>query len=240
MQTTGLQLYTLRDQLGQDFLGTLDQVAATGVRTVELAQEYGGLSADALRGALDERQLQAGSAHLPLAPFEDDFAGQLAFLQALGLRHVVYPYHRAETEAEWVQLADRLEAVALRLAGHGLTLSYHNHDHELSQTVRGQPVLDLLLERAPTLQAELDVAWIYAGGQDPVAYLRRYAGRTPLVHLKDVRREGQGWQTVALGEGEVPLQEVLAAVPQDAQTFYEQDQGGSIETLRRSLAYLAE
>ncbi len=239
METTGLQLYTLRDQLSQDFLGTLEQVAAAGIRTVELAQNYGGLSADELRRALDERQLQAASAHLPLAPFEDDFAGQLTFLQTLGLRQVVYPYHRSESEAEWLQLADRLEAVAARLAEHGLTLSYHNHDHELSQQIGGQPVLDVLLERAPTLQAELDVAWIHAGGHDPVAYLRRYAGRTPLVHLKDVRREGQGWQTVALGEGEVPLPEVLAAVPAGAQTFYEQDHGGTLDTLRSSLAYLA-
>ena len=238
MQDTGIQLYTLREQVAQDFAGTLGAVARAGVRQVELARDYGGLSGPALRAALDERGLSAPSAHLSLEPFEEDLEAQVEFLKAVGVRHAVYPYHRADTEAEWLALAARLERIAQALAPHGLTLSYHNHDHELTQTFGGRPVLDLLLEAAPTLQAELDVAWIHAGGHDPVSYLRRYADRLPLVHLKDVRRDGDGWQTVALGEGEVPLRAVLEAVPGHTQPYYEQDQGGTLETLRRSLAYL--
>lgn len=238
MQETGIQLYTLREQVAQDFLGTLDALAQAGIRRVELARDYGGLSGPALRAVLDERGLSAPSAHLALEPLEDDLEAQVQFLQTVGVRHAVYPYHRADTEAEWLALAARLERVAQALAAYGLTLSYHNHDHELTQTLGGRPVLDLLLEAAPSVQAELDVAWIYAGGHDPVTYLRRYAGRLPLVHLKDVRREGEGWQTVALGEGEVPLHEVLAALPAEVQPYYEQDQGGTLDTLRRSLGYL--
>ncbi|KQR35614.1 sugar phosphate isomerase/epimerase [Deinococcus sp. Leaf326] len=239
MQDTGIQLYTLREQVAQDFFGTLDALSQAGVRHVELARDYGGLSAPALRSALDERGLEAPSAHLSLEPFEEDLETQVEFLRTVGVRHAVYPYHRAETEAEWLDLAARLERIAQALLPHGLTLSYHNHDHELTQVFGGRPVLDLLLEAAPTVQAELDVAWIHAGGHDPVTYLRRYADRLPLVHLKDVRRDGAGWQTVALGEGEVPLRAVLAAVPEGTQAYYEQDQGGTLDTLLRSLAYLS-
>ena len=239
MQDIGVQLYTLREQVAQDFAGTLDALAQAGVSRVELARDYGGLTGPALRAALEERGLSAPSAHLSLEPLEEDLEAQVEFLKAVGVRHAVYPYHRADTEAEWLALAARLERVAQALAPHGLTLSYHNHDHELTQEFGGRPVLDLLLEAAPTVQAELDVAWIYAGGKDPVEYLRRYAGRLPLVHIKDVRRDGEGWQTVALGEGEVPLRAVLAALPGETQPYYEQDQGGTIETVRQSLAYLA-
>lgn len=239
MQDTGLQLYTLREQVAQDFSGTLDALAQAGVRRVELARDYGGLSGPALRAALEERGLSAPSAHLALDPLEEDLDAQVQFLKAVGVRHAVYPYHRADTEAEWLALAARLERVAQALVPHGLTLSYHNHDHELTQEFGGRPVLDLLLEAAPTVQAELDVAWIYAGGKDPVEYLRRYAGRLPLVHLKDVRRDGDGWQTVALGEGEVPLRDIVAALPDSTQAYYEQDHGGTLDTLRRSLDYLS-
>ncbi|MFC4456543.1 sugar phosphate isomerase/epimerase [Deinococcus sonorensis] len=238
MQNVGLQLYTLRDLFTQDFLGTLDAVAAAGVRVVELTQNWGGLSAEQLRAELDQRQMQAPSAHLPLQSFEDNLAGRVAEMRALGVQHVVYPYHRADSEAEWLALADRMERLAGPLGEQGLTLGYHNHDHELTQQFGGQPVLDLLLERAPSVKAELDVAWIHAGGQDPVAYVQRYADRLPLVHLKDVSRDGDAWQTVALGEGEVPLQAIIAALPAHTQAYYEQDHGGTLDTLHRSVAYL--
>lgn len=240
MRDVGLQFYTLRDQFQENFFATLDAVAQTGIRRVELAQQYGGLSASDLRAALDERHLTAPSAHLGLKPFEDDLEAEVAFLKTVGIRHAVYPYHAAPTEADWLNLADRLERVAQALGPHDLTLSYHNHDHELTQQFQGQPVLDLLLQRAPSVQVELDVAWIHAAGHDPVAYIQRYANRLPLLHLKDIQRDGQGWQTVALGTGEVPLQAILSAVPFHTQMYYEQDHGGSLETVRQSLAYLKQ
>lgn len=234
----GIQLYTLREQLAGDFTGTLDALQNLGLQNVELAGEYGGLDAPALRAALDARGLSARAAHLPLDRLEADPSGVAAFLHRLGARHAVYPYHRAGSEAEWSSLAERLERLAAELAGEGITLSYHNHDHELTQQFGGQPVLDLLAEAAPSLALELDVAWIHAGGHDPLDYLRRYAGRVPLLHLKDVRRTAEGWQTVELGAGEVPLDAVLDAVPQGTQVFYEQDHSQGLESVRQSLAYL--
>lgn len=237
-QPIGIQLYTLRQPLAQDFTGTLDALRDLGLRDLELAGEYGGLDAPALRGALDERGLAARAAHLPLDRLEADPAGQAAFLHALGARHAVYPYHRAESEADWRALAGRLERLAGQLAREGITLSYHNHAHELSQTFGGQSALDLLAEAAPSLALELDLAWVHAGGHDPLVYLRRYAGRTPLLHLKDVRRTEKGWQTVELGAGELDLPTLLAAVPAGTLVFYEQDDNQGLPSVRQSLAYL--
>ncbi len=237
-QDIGIQLYTLRDDLGRDFSGTLDALQELGLHNLELAGQYGGLDGQGLRAALDARDMQARSAHLPLQLLEDDTAGQAAFLQALGARHAVYPYHQADTEEAWTELAQRLERLARALAEHGITLSYHNHGHELSQTFSGRPVLDLLAEQAPSLKLELDVAWIHAGGQDPVAYLQRYADRTPLVHIKDVSRDGDGWRTVELGKGEVDLQAVFANIPEGALLFYEQDQSDGLSSVRESMDYL--
>lgn len=235
--SVGLQLYTLREQLARDFPGTLDAVAASGVTELELAGEYGGLDGPALRTALSERGLTATAAHIGGDAWEQDTAGQVAFLHGVGVTRAVYPWFKGEGP-QWAALADRLEQLAQTLAAEGITLSYHNHDHELSETVDGQPVLDLLLERAPSLGLELDTAWVHAGGRDPVDYLRRYAARTTLVHLKDLRRENRGWRTVELGAGEVPLAAILAATPPGASVFYEQDQADGLASLRLSLAYL--
>jgi len=236
--TVGLALYTVRDDLTRDFGGTLDAVAASGVRQVELAGVYGGLGGAALKAALAERGLQAVSAHIPGEALEHDTDNQIAFLKEAGIKHVAYPYFRSDDEQVWFDLAARLEPLAQRFAAEGITLSYHNHDHELSGQAGGQPILDMLLERAPSLSLELDSAWAYAAGHDPAAYLKRYASRTPLVHLKDLRREGERWRTVELGAGEVPLESVLAAVPQGAVVYYEQDQSDGVNSLTTSLKYL--
>ncbi|CAM3526189.1 sugar phosphate isomerase/epimerase family protein [Deinococcus frigens] len=235
--SVGLQLYTLREQLAQDFPGTLDAVAASGVTEVELAGEYGGLDGPGLRAALAERGLTATAAHIGGEAWETDTDGQIAFLHGVGVTRAVYPWFKGEGQ-EWVTLAEQLEGLSQRLAGEGISLSYHNHNHELSETLDGQPVLDLLMERAPSLGLELDTAWVYAGGQDPVDYLQRYADRVPLVHLKDLRRENDGWRTVELGAGEVPLAAILDAVPAGASVFYEQDQADGLNSLRTSLAFL--
>ena len=193
LPTVGLQLYTLRGDLARDFGGTLDAVAQSGVRDVELAGEYGGLSGEALKAALAERGLTALSAHIGGEALDADLEGQIAFLKAAGIRHAVYPYFRSDDEQAWLDLAQRLETLAQRFAEEGITFSYHNHDHELSGQVGGQPILDMLMERAPSLSLELDTAWVYAGGKDPLEYMQRYAGRLPLIHLKDLQREDGGW-----------------------------------------------
>ena len=68
----------------------------------------------------------------------------------------------------------------------GLQLLYHNHDFEFLK-IDGKYVLDAYYETIPAdlLQTELDTCWVNVGGEDPAAYVRKYAGRAPIVHLKD-------------------------------------------------------
>lgn len=238
MPNIGLQLYTLRNDLAHDFDGVLDAVAASGVTNIELAGEYGGMDGAALQAALKRRGLTAVSAHIGGEVLKSDLPGQTEFLKAAGIKQVAYPYFRADDDAAWIELAAQLETLAQHFAAEGITFSYHNHDHELSGQIGGQPILDMLLERAPSLSLELDTAWVYAAGHDPVAYLKRYADRTPLVHLKDLRREGDKWLTVELGSGEVPLEAVLDNIPAGALVFYEQDDSKGVASLTESLAYL--
>lgn len=68
----------------------------------------------------------------------------------------------------------------------GMTLLYHNHDFEFVN-VSGQYGLDFLYDAVPSdiLQTELDVCWVKYAGINPAEYIRKYAGRCPVVHLKD-------------------------------------------------------
>ncbi len=85
------------------------------------------------------------------------------------------------------RFADELPPIAERLAQEGMTFSYHNHNHELA-LYNGKTWLERLYGSIDEryLKAEIDTYWIQAGGGDPAAWVRRYAGRQPLLHLKDM------------------------------------------------------
>ncbi len=101
--------------------------------------------------------------------------------------HTAYPY-----PSEWLfidyestlDFARELDEVAVKFAAAGKTLSYHNHNIEFRKFA-GQRILDIILENAPHVQAEIDTYWVQLGGCDPAGYVQKYAGREVIFHLKD-------------------------------------------------------
>ncbi len=241
---TGLQLYTLRQEAARDFEGTLRRVADLGYAGVELAGNYGGLGPAELRARLDELGLETASLHISLDALETDFDQQADLALALGASCLVCPWiapDRRADESGWRSVFASLERLAERAAARGLTLAYHNHTFEFESKVGNEYALDALLSAAPRVQLELDVAWAQAGGVSAPDYLRRYAGRTPLVHIKDLTLGGAEPATVALGEGVVDLGGVLdvARELQPAWLLVEQDRSDDpFKDVATSAAYL--
>ena len=85
-----------------------------------------------------------------------------------------------------IDLAKQAEEYALKLKEEGIDLYYHNHHMEFIK-VNGKYLLDLLRENAPTMGFELDTHWIHRGGENPVEFIKKYAGSVRLLHLKDYR-----------------------------------------------------
>ncbi len=138
---------------------------------------------------------------------------------------------KANLEA-WLTGARRLDALGAKLRAAGLRLSYHNHAWELEKFPGdSRPKLDILMEatKPENLCAELDLAWVLVGGADPAAYIRKYKGRCPVVHAKDVvlAKNGRKQQFKPLGQGELNWPEIFAAGDQAGIEWYvyEQDSG---------------
>ncbi len=75
--------------------------------------------------------------------------------------------------------------VAAMCKAQGIIFGYHNHDAEF-RAVEGQVWMDYVIEHtSPDVMIEMDVFWVAKGGVDPVAYINKYAGRFPLLHIKD-------------------------------------------------------
>ncbi len=209
-----LQLYSVRGDMERDFEGTLRKVKDMGYDGVELVGLYGRSPAE-VRKAVTDAGLVPLSAHVPYTEMASDPDKVMQDYAAAGCTYIAIPYleetYRPGHERffELLETVSRLGEAANRA---GLTLLYHNHDFEFVK-VEGQYALDLLYNRVPAalLQTEIDTCWVNVAGEDPAAYVEKYAGRAPLVHLKDFVLKGRKpthmYDLIGLEEERIPSEE---------------------------------
>lgn len=239
-----LQLYTLRDIIGNDTKDVLRQVKEMGYEGVELAG-YGSLSREEFKAALDENDLTVTSTHAGIDKLENNFDEVVDDAKTFGYQFVGVAWIDEEyrtTKENWISTAKRLNEIGKRLRDDaGLTLFYHNHDFELTEIFDGERGLDLLYENseAQFVQAELDTYWIQKGGANPTEYLKKYSGRTPLLHIKDMREDGD---FAEIGTGVLDWPSIFAAAESGGVTAYivEQDTcpGNPLDSVKTSIENL--
>ncbi len=192
----GLQLYTVRDAAQEDFFGVLAQVKAMGYDYVEFTADFFGKSAEEVRAELDRLGLKAVCSHVPLELFREDTAAAIARFRTLGCTYLAVPWLAPELRPgtpAWPGVVEDVKNIAKACKDAGVTLLYHNHDFEFVK-IDGEYALDRLFADIPAdlLQTEIDTCWVKFSGVDPADYVRSYAGRAPIVHLKDFVRVEEG------------------------------------------------
>jgi sugar phosphate isomerase/epimerase len=89
----------------------------------------------------------------------------------------------------------------------------------------------------------IDFANYVATGQDPVEAIRGLARWINYVHAKDARRTAAGWQSTYLGDGSLPLREIIGALDSTGKAVpfcFEFPGGDDPEgSIRKSLEFLA-
>jgi sugar phosphate isomerase/epimerase len=235
-----LQMYTVRDDAASDFAGTLRKVADTGYAGVELAGT-GGMPASALRALLQDLGLQIAGSHVSLQMLEDDLNAVLDYNSELGNPRVVCPWLAMErrTAEGYRALAESLNRVGAACRERGMELCYHNHDFEFER-FDGQTGFDILFGSTDPglVKIELDTFWAVKGGYDAAEIIRKYAGRIPLIHLKDMTDDDE--KTFAeVGEGTMDWPSIFAAGDAAGAAWYivEQDKCARppLESIRISL-----
>jgi sugar phosphate isomerase/epimerase len=201
-----VQLYS-----GRKFPPLESQIATVSRCGFTHVETFGPLneSAEETRRLLDRHGLAAISAHFSLDQLEANTTRSIRAARALGVEFVVAPYlspeRRPADRAGWAAFGERLSRCRDAVEREGLRFAWHNHDFEFKQLPDGTYPIEHVL--GADIAWETDLAWVTLGGADPFAWIDKYRGRIPLVHVKDVAPKGakadeDGWADV--GEGVLP------------------------------------
>jgi sugar phosphate isomerase/epimerase len=192
IERIGLQLYTVRDVLKEDFDSTLEKISAIGYREVELGDSVD-KPAKIVRDALNRHDLVAPSTHVPYKSLGENWPQMIEDAKILGLSYIVNPWIDDEVRDQpdgWKHAAETFNRAGAISKKSGIQFAYHNHWIEFVPTKDGTLPYDILLEECdPNLvKMQMDLCWITAAGQDPLKYFARYPGRFPMVHVKDLKK----------------------------------------------------
>jgi sugar phosphate isomerase/epimerase len=241
-----LQVYSIREDAEQDFVKAMQEVKKMGYDGVELAGLYGH-TPEFIRDCLKEIGLHPISAHVPFHEFINDLQGTINQYVTIGCSYLAIPYltedYRYGTE-NFKEFMKFLPTIANACKEAGVTLLYHNHDFEFMTTDDGEYVLDYIYRVIPEeeLKIELDTCWVKVAGVDPVDYLSKYEGRTPVVHLKDYNG-AEPFEFKAVGYGVQDFPAILSKAIEVGSTWVvvEQDRHTehmALEDARLSREYL--
>ena len=183
----GSPLFIVREQAEKDLLGVLEKIAAIGYDGVEFVGLYGNDPA-VLRRHMDALGLRTISSHVSITDFLAKPEETLQDYKTLGSEYITLAVQRdcaVYGSPEYAALLESLQALCRLCYDNGITPLYHNHNHEFAASP--DYVTAFMDDCAGAgLCLEPDLGWMAYAGADPVAYLRKYRDRTPVIHMKDI------------------------------------------------------
>ena len=206
---TGVQLYSVRTDLAEDFEATLKSVSEMGYDGVEFAGLYGNDPAE-IRKLCEKFGLEPVSAHVPFDDLNNNTEKVMEDYAAIGCKFIVIPYLQPELRPGtdgFKTVLDNAERIGKAAKENGMTLLYHNHDFEF-QKIGDEYALDYLYRTVSDdlLQTEIDTCWVNVAGVEPAEYVKKYSGRAPIVHLKDFYKKegaaGKMYKLIGLDDNE--------------------------------------
>ena len=226
----GIQLYSVRDDMMKDPVGSLTQLSKMGYVYVEHAnyvdKKFYGFLAPEFRKTLDGLGLKMISGHTVMGKqhwdetkkdFSDSWKKTVEDAAVLGQKWVISPYmdeSMRKTYDDFKRYMDVFNKSGELCKKSGMKFGYHNHDFEFSQKLNGEKIFDIIMKSIdPNLVAlQLDMGNLYNGGAVALDVMNQYPGRFEIVHVKDeiAAKEGtEKYISTILGEGIVNTQKVV-------------------------------
>jgi sugar phosphate isomerase/epimerase len=226
----GVQLYSIRDEMKKDPLGSLKQVAGMGYKHVEHAnyvnRKFYGYEPKEFKKILGDLGLSMPSGHTVMAKkhwddtkkdFTDEWKYTVEDAAVLGQKYVISPWLEDSLRKNYDDLVRYMEV--FNKSGElckksGMRFGYHNHDFEFSEKLNGETVYDIILKNTdPDLVIQqLDIGNLYNGGAKAIDVVKKYPGRFKSLHVKDeiaANGDHEKYESTVLGNGIVNVKDVL-------------------------------
>lgn len=176
----------VQEEMQRDVQGALAKIAACGYEGIETAKaslDKMHITPEAFKKHVDDAGLKVSVLHMTKYTYDES---QLDVAHMVGCPNISMSYGPVESERQILEDAERYENIGGECAKRGLTLSYHNHNHEFKM-FNGKTAFDLLMENTSpqSLKALIDVGWALFAGVDPAELIRKYADRCVVIHAKD-------------------------------------------------------
>ena len=244
------QMYTLREFCKDErgLVDSLKKVKAMGYDGVQLSGVSAPLSPAEMKAILDGEGLEAVATHRWLEVMNSNLQSLVDEHKTLGCKYMaiggMFPGQEDWTVDYWLKFIDNYNSLAEKLAEVGIVLGYHNHSHEFAPLDGMQRPIDLLIARLdPRVWIEIDTYWVAHAGANPSEYIRKVAGRIPVIHFKDMTITRERVQKMTeIGYGNLNWFDILDACRYAGVKWYavERDAGDTepFESLRRSIVYM--
>lgn len=229
----GVQLYSIRDDMKKDPLGSLKQLAAMGYQNVEHAnyvnRKFYGYSASEFKKVLDDLGLKMPSGHTVMSAkhwdenkkdFTDEWKQTVEDAAAAGQQYVVSPWLDESLRKNYDDLVGFLQL--FNKSGElckksGMKFGYHNHAFEFSNSLNNKIVYDIILENTDpsSVAHQLDIGNMYGAGGRAEEIIKKHPNRFELLHVKDeIKAAGKGemeggYESTVLGKGVIPVKQIL-------------------------------
>lgn len=244
----GLQLYTVRQEMSENPVGTIKAVAKMGYEGVEGGGAPGGMTNKEYLALLEDCGLKLIGGGVGVKEMLNDIQKVVDRCGELGINSMMTGIggDLREADGDWKKVVADLGEGCAKAAEAGLEVLYHNHAFEFEAKVDGMYGLDYLFASIPAdaIGAELDVYWVKTGGEDPVKYINKYAGRLPRIHIKDRAPSPADEECpfAEIGQGILDWDGIFEASPGAGAKWYvvEQDQWirPPLESAKMSIDYL--
>jgi sugar phosphate isomerase/epimerase len=228
-------------------------LAAIGYNDVEIYSLYGKTPRE-FGQILKDNGITASSGHYLLPAVKSEWPKRIEDAQTLGLRYMVIaildPQERKSLD-NYKKLAELFNQAGEATRKAGIQFCYHNHNFEFQKLGDTMPYDYLLKTLDPKLvKFEMDCFWVTHAGQDPVAYFKKYPGRFPQLHIKDMKDEPAPIQELdakmglfaPVGSGSIDWKRIFAAAKMGGMEHYyvEQDycEVPPLEAVKISYLYL--
>jgi sugar phosphate isomerase/epimerase len=225
----GVQLYSVREDMKKDPLGTLKQVAKIGWKNVEHAnyinRKFYGYTPAEFKKILNDLGLKMPSGHTVMGKnhwdavkkdFSDSWKQTIEDAAYMGQKYVISPsmdetmYKTYDDMVRYMQIFNKCGELCQKS---GMKFGYHNHWFEFGEKLNNVKIFDIIMQNIDTklVAMQLDIGNMYIAGAKALDVLSQYPGRFELIHVKDeiASTNSEKYESTVLGKGIIPTKEAI-------------------------------